>query len=47
MRFIGNILLKGLAAVLPIGLTLYLIYWLSITIEGVLHPVIAAVVPES
>ncbi|MFZ3040629.1 MAG: hypothetical protein WA108_02380 [Thiobacillus sp.] len=45
MRNVGNVLLKGLAAVLPVGLTLYLIYWLAITIEKMLHPVMAAVVP--
>lgn len=45
MRNVGNVLLKGLAAVLPVGLTLYLIYWLAITIEEILHPVMAAVVP--
>ena len=27
MRYISNIILKGLAAILPVGLTLYLIYW--------------------
>jgi uncharacterized membrane protein len=29
MRKIWNTMLKGLVAVLPIGLTLYLIYWLA------------------
>lgn len=46
MKFIGGILLKGAAAVLPIGLTLYLIYWLGVTAESLLHPVIVAVVSE-
>ncbi len=47
MRNVGNVLLKGLAAVLPVSLTLYLVYWLAITIEEILHPVVAAVVPGS
>lgn len=32
----GRILLKGLVTILPIGLTLYLIYWLGVTLESVL-----------
>ena len=47
MRYVWNILLKGLAAVLPVSLTLYLIYWLGTSIERVLRPAIVAVVPES
>lgn len=46
MRFVGNMLLKGIIAVLPIGLTLYLVYWLAITIEGLLHPVMVMLVTE-
>ncbi|ALP53927.1 hypothetical protein Tel_12720 [Candidatus Tenderia electrophaga] len=45
MRYVWDILLKGLAAVLPIGLTLYLLYWLGISIERVLRPVITTLVP--
>jgi len=33
---LGRILLKGLVAILPIGLTLYLIYWLGVTTEALL-----------
>ena len=29
MKTIGRILLKGLLTILPIGLTLYFIYWLG------------------
>ncbi|MEP7314415.1 MAG: DUF502 domain-containing protein [Pseudomonadota bacterium] len=32
----GRILLKGLVAILPIGLTLYLFYWLGVTTETLL-----------
>ena len=46
MRHVGNILLKGLAAVLPVGLTLYLVYWLGVSIERMLRPVIVSMVPE-
>jgi uncharacterized membrane protein len=46
MRFMWNILLKGLAAVVPVGLTFGLVYWLGVSIERVLRPVITAMVPE-
>lgn len=46
MRFIGNILLKGLAVVLPVGLTFYLVYWLGAKIEHVLHSAIIYFIPE-
>jgi len=46
MHHVWTIILKGVAAVLPITLTLYLIYWLSDAMERVLHPVITTVVPE-
>lgn len=46
MRYMSNILLKGLAAVLPVGVTIYLVYWFGISLERVLHPVITSVIPE-
>ena len=46
MRYVWNILLKGLAAVLPVGLTLYLVYWLGVSTERVLHALISTIVPE-
>jgi uncharacterized membrane protein len=36
MKYIGRILLKGLLAILPVGLTAYLIYWLGVTTESLL-----------
>jgi uncharacterized membrane protein len=36
LSHIGRILLKGLVAILPIGLTVYLIYWLGVTTESLL-----------
>lgn len=46
MRQVWNIILKGVEAVLPVTLTLYLIYWLSDSMERILHPVITVVVPD-
>src|SRR3954467_3230570 len=34
MKTIGSILLKGLVTILPIGLTVYFVYWLGVTTEG-------------
>lgn len=45
MSQIGRILLKGLVAILPIGMTIYLIYWLGITTETVLSGPIRWFVP--
>ena len=36
MKQIGGILLKGLVTILPIGLTIYFIYWLGVTTESLL-----------
>jgi uncharacterized membrane protein len=36
MKQIGGILLKGLVTILPIGLTVYFVYWLGITTESLL-----------
>jgi len=36
LKYLGRFLLKGLVTILPIGLTLYLIYWLGVTLESVL-----------
>lgn len=47
MSYLWKNVLKGLATVLPVALTLYLIYWLGLTIENGLHPVITSVVPEA
>ena len=45
MRAIWNTMLKGLVAVLPIGLTVYLVYWLAVTAERVFSGVIRMVIP--
>ncbi len=36
MKHLGRILLKGLVTILPIGLTLYLVYWLGSSTERLL-----------
>lgn len=36
MKKIGSILLKGLVTILPIGLTIYFVYWLGVTTESLL-----------
>lgn len=36
MKRLGNILLKGLLTILPIGLTLYFVYWMGVTTETLL-----------
>ena len=46
MRKIWNTMLKGLVAILPIGLTLYLVYWLAVTAERVFSGTIKSVIPQ-
>ena len=47
MSQLGRILLKGLVAILPIGLTVYLIYWLGVTTEELLSGPIRWFVPDA
>jgi len=46
MKTLTNVLMKGLAAVLPIGLTIYFVWWLATTAESLMHGLITLVVPE-
>jgi uncharacterized membrane protein len=46
MRKIWNTMLKGLVAVLPIGLTVYVVYWLAVTAERVFSGTIRRIIPE-
>ena len=39
--------MKGLATILPIALTVYVILWLLTTAESVMHRVITLVLPDS
>jgi uncharacterized membrane protein len=45
MKSLGRILLKGLLAILPIGLTLYLVYWLGVTTETLLSGPLKLLLP--
>ena len=45
MKSLTTILMKGLAAVLPIGLTLYAVWWLARTAEGLMRGAITLFVP--
>jgi uncharacterized membrane protein len=47
MKNIGSILLKGLVTILPIGLTIYFVYWLGVTTEGLLSRPIKFVLGDS
>jgi uncharacterized membrane protein len=45
MKRLTNILMKGLAAVLPLGLTLYFVWWLASTAESLMRGVLTVIVP--
>lgn len=46
MRTIWNTMLKGLVAILPIGLTLYLVYWLAVTAEKLFSGPLKLLIPS-
>ncbi len=45
MRKIWNTVLKGIVAILPIGVTVYVVYWLAVTAERLFSPVIKLLIP--
>jgi uncharacterized membrane protein len=47
MRKIWNTMLKGLVTLLPIGLTVYLVYWLAVTAERLFSQLLRLVIPDS
>lgn len=47
MKQIGSILLKGLVTILPIGLTIYFVYWLGVTTEDLLSKPIKLVIDDA
>lgn len=47
MKAIGKLFIQGLVAILPIALTLYLIYWLATTAEAVLGPVLRSLIGDA
>ncbi len=46
VRFIGRNILTGLVTILPVVLTLYLLYWFAVTAESMLGDMIRMVLPE-
>jgi len=46
LSYLGRVLLKGLVTILPIGLTVYLIYWLGTTTETLLSEPIRWYLPD-
>jgi len=46
MKRLASLALQGLVAVLPVGLTLYLIYWLLLTMESIAGAALRAVLPQ-
>jgi uncharacterized membrane protein len=46
VRFIGRNILTGLITILPVVLTLYLLYWFAVTAESMLGDMIRIVLPE-
>src|SRR5690349_6487246 len=46
LKRLGNILLKGLLTILPIGLTLYFVYWLGVTTESLLSKPLKLVIGD-
>jgi uncharacterized membrane protein len=47
MKQLGGILLKGLVTILPIGLTVYFVYWLGVTTESLLSKPIKLVIDDA
>ena len=46
MNRLITLMLKGLVAVLPIGLTVYLLFWILSTAESLAKPLVLLVVPQ-
>lgn len=47
MRFISRNILTGLVTILPVALTLYLLYWFAVSAESVLGGMIQLMIPKS
>ena len=46
MRKIGKLFLQGLMAILPIALTIYILYWFAVTAESLLGGFLRIFIPE-
>jgi len=47
MKFIGRNILTGLVTILPVALTLYLLYWMAVSAEIMLGDMIRLILPEN
>lgn len=47
MRKIGKLFLQGLIAILPIALTIYILYWFAVTAESLLGGFLKLFIPEN
>ena len=47
MRKVWNTVLKGLVAILPLGLTLYVVYWLAVSAERLFSAIVRFFVPDA
>ncbi len=47
MKFISRNMLTGLLAILPVVLTLYLLYWMAVTAESALGKLIRLILPDN
>jgi uncharacterized membrane protein len=47
MKKIGKLFLQGLIAILPIALTIYILYWLAVSAESMLGGFIKRLIPEN
>ena len=46
LKFISRNILTGLVTILPVALTIYLLYWLAVSAESVLGSMIRSIFPE-
>ena len=46
LKFISRNILTGLVTILPVALTLYLIYWMVVSTESLLGGIIKAIIPD-
>lgn len=46
LKFITRNILTGLVTILPVALTIYLIYWMAVSVESMLGSMIRSIIPE-
>jgi uncharacterized membrane protein len=46
LKFISRNILTGFVTILPVALTIYFLYWMTISAESVLGSVIQSIFPE-